>query len=78
MDLRGHTALVTGGAVRLGRQICESLAEQGCRVVVHFRRSGQEAEGLVAAMRARGVNAWAVGGGLGCQPLAAGRREVLI
>jgi len=64
MDLSSSTALVTGGAVRIGRAICEVLAECGCGVVVHYRESGAEAESLVAVLREAGASAWAVKGGL--------------
>lgn len=46
MKLKGKVALVTGGAVRIGRAICESLAESGAHVCVHYRRSESEAENL--------------------------------
>lgn len=33
-DLRGKTALVTGGSNGLGQQICLKLAQQGCNVII--------------------------------------------
>ena len=39
MDLRGKTAIVTGGAHRVGGAISRALAEHGCNVVVHFHTS---------------------------------------
>ena len=36
-------ALVTGGAQRLGRQICLALAARGDTVVIHYKTSDQEA-----------------------------------
>lgn len=39
-------ALVTGGAVRVGRAICESLAEAGYTIAVHYHRSSDEAAAL--------------------------------
>ena len=36
MDLKGKVALVTGGAVRVGRAISEALAAEGMRLVVHY------------------------------------------
>ncbi|MFO7871375.1 MAG: SDR family oxidoreductase [Kiritimatiellia bacterium] len=47
MDGRAHTVLVTGGAVRIGRRICEELAGKGWNVIVHYRHSKKEAESLV-------------------------------
>ncbi|MEM6294852.1 MAG: SDR family oxidoreductase [Myxococcota bacterium] len=43
------TALVTGGAVRVGRAIVEALLEDGYRVWIHCHRSVAEAEALAAA-----------------------------
>jgi pteridine reductase len=43
MDLAGKTALVTGGARRVGRAIVEELARAGARVVVHAHASDGDA-----------------------------------
>ncbi len=58
-------ALVTGGAVRVGRAICEELAASGFDVVVHYRGSSSDAEEVVARCRALGVEAVAVAADLG-------------
>ncbi len=42
-SLAGKTALVTGGARRLGAAICRELAARGAAVAVHYRRSEAEA-----------------------------------
>ena len=42
-SLLGKTALVTGGARRLGAAICRELAARGAGVVVHYRHSEAEA-----------------------------------
>ena len=65
MDLEGKRILVTGGAVRIGRAICEALAARGCVVVVHYRNSGHEAAGLTDSLRADGSEAFAVQAALG-------------
>ncbi len=57
MDLTDKLALVTGSAVRVGRAIALELARAGCHVVVHYRRSGQEAERTAEAIRALGRRA---------------------
>ncbi len=43
MELRGKTALITGGGIRLGRAIVLALAEQGCNVAIHYNRSMEKA-----------------------------------
>ena len=48
-------ALVTGGAVRLGRAIALGLARDGFAVAIHCRSSVAEAEHTAAACRAFGV-----------------------
>ena len=60
MKLRGKTALVTGGAVRIGKAICEALADEGCNVVIHCSRSEPAAKQLATLIKGRGVNAWVV------------------
>lgn len=57
MDLEGKTALVTGGAHRVGKAIVMALARKGCNVVVHFHRSQLEAEQTVAEAARFGVRA---------------------
>jgi NAD(P)-dependent dehydrogenase (short-subunit alcohol dehydrogenase family) len=64
LELKGRTALVTGGAVRVGRAISRALAAHGARVVVHFNSSGSAAEELVGEIRAAGGEAAAVGADL--------------
>lgn len=46
MEHTGKRALVTGGAVRIGRSITEALQSAGVEVVVHFRTSEKEATAL--------------------------------
>lgn len=43
-------AVVTGGARRLGRHLCEMLAARGYQVVVIYRASADEAQSLVQAI----------------------------
>ena len=64
-DPPGRRALVTGGAVRIGRALCLELADMGMDVAVHYHRSAGPAEATAAECRARGVEAVAIGGDLG-------------
>ena len=50
MSLLGKTALVTGGARRVGRAIVEELARAGCRVVIHYGSSDADAAALAGAL----------------------------
>ncbi|MDX1450416.1 MAG: SDR family oxidoreductase [Acidimicrobiia bacterium] len=55
MDLTGKTALVTGGAKRLGKAIVLGLADAGCDLVLHFNTSSTEAEETAEQARALGA-----------------------
>lgn len=46
MNLNGKRALVTGGAVRIGRAIVEALQAEGAEVIVHFQCSETGAKAL--------------------------------
>lgn len=48
------SVLVTGGAVRIGRQISLRLAAAGWHVLVHYRSARADAEKVVADIRAAG------------------------
>ena len=54
-NLQGKVALITGGAVRIGREISRQLARAGCQVCVHYNASAQGAESLLSELRASGV-----------------------
>lgn len=60
LDLHGRTAVVTGSAIRIGRQICLELADRGANVVVNYRSSAGAAAELVALVENRGARALAV------------------
>ncbi|HEX3926434.1 MAG TPA: SDR family oxidoreductase [Gemmatimonadales bacterium] len=64
MDLHNRVALVTGGARRLGRAFTEALAGRGMRVAVHYGSSADEANEVVAAIKATGGSAEAFGADL--------------
>jgi 3-oxoacyl-[acyl-carrier protein] reductase len=64
-SLQGKTALVTGASRGIGRATASALAEAGARVLVHYGRSSQEAESLVATIRSKGGRADAIKADLG-------------
>ncbi|HLL31283.1 MAG TPA: SDR family NAD(P)-dependent oxidoreductase [Allosphingosinicella sp.] len=41
-----RTAIVTGGAKRIGAALCRALADDGWHLLIHFNRSAAEAEAL--------------------------------
>src|SRR3954468_14762416 len=50
----GRVALVTGASRRIGAAVARLLASRGMRVVVNYRSSGDEADGVVASIRSAG------------------------
>ena len=59
-ELSGRTALVTGGAKRLGAATALALGGAGANVVIHYHTSAREAEELLEQLRKLGVEAWAI------------------
>jgi len=55
--LQGKTALVTGASRGIGRATASALANAGAHVLVHYGRSAQDAESLVAGIRSKGGRA---------------------
>lgn len=60
MDLAGQLAVVTGGAIRVGRAIVEMLADRGADVGIHYGTSGDAAEEAAGYVRAAGGQAFLV------------------
>lgn len=58
------TALVTGGARRIGKAIVEDLASHGFAVAIHCNRSRVEADALATDLRRSGTQAEVVQGDL--------------
>jgi 3-oxoacyl-[acyl-carrier protein] reductase len=56
----GRVAWISGAARGIGRAIARALAADGCRIVVNYLRSGEEAARLVEECRAGGSEALAV------------------
>jgi 3-oxoacyl-[acyl-carrier protein] reductase len=63
--LQSKTALVTGASRGIGRATAAALAEAGAHVLVHYGRSAQEAESLVAEIQTKGGRANAISADLG-------------
>lgn len=61
----GPVAVVTGGARRLGRHLCEVLARRGYRVVVVYRSSAADADDLVEHLQRQACAARAVRADIG-------------
>jgi 3-oxoacyl-[acyl-carrier protein] reductase len=59
-DLRGHIALVTGGSRGIGAAVATALADAGAAVAVNYRERADDANGVVAAITARGGRAIAI------------------
>jgi len=64
MNLKDKVALVTGGALRIGKSVCMALADRGCGIAVHYNTSADDASELVEKLRRKGSNAFAVQGDL--------------
>jgi len=72
MQLDNKVALVTGGAVRLGRAMALALAARGVRVAITYYSSADSAQGTLADIRNAGVDGCAIQADL-AKPNAAGR-----
>ena len=55
-DLKGKTALVTGGSRGLGLQMAHALGEAGARIMLSSRKAA-DLEGAVADLQAAGIDA---------------------
>jgi 3-oxoacyl-[acyl-carrier protein] reductase len=80
-DLTNKTALVTGASRGMGRAAALALAAAGARVIVHYGRGADEAQAVVAQIRATGGRADAIAADLaasdGAHALAAKVRALV-
>lgn len=61
MELKGKTALITGGGIRLGRAYALALAKEGVNLAIHYNRSAAPAEETAQLAHSMGVDAITVG-----------------
>lgn len=59
-NLDGRVALVTGGSRGIGAAVAVALADAGAAVAVNYRERAEDADKVVAAIRAKGGRAIAV------------------
>jgi pteridine reductase len=57
VQVKDKLAVVTGGAVRLGRAIAEGLAADGAHLVIHCHRSIEDARSLARSLNATVIQA---------------------
>ena len=55
-SLTGKTVLITGAARRVGAAIARMLHEAGANVVIHYRKSGKDADALAADLNRQRAN----------------------
>ena len=65
MNPKGKTALITGGAHRIGKAITLGLAQAGANVVINYNTSATKAEKTVEEAHALGVDALAIQADIG-------------
>ncbi len=65
-DLKGRTALVTGGASGIGLATVEMLAANGCKVAINHLADDARGAEQVARLKAAGLDVIAAPGDVGC------------
>lgn len=66
MELLGKTALVTGAARRVGREIALELARKGANVIIHYNKSSRESDAVAAEILTMGRQADTIYSDLSC------------
>ena len=57
MELKGHVAVVTGGAKRVGKAVALGLAGRGAAVAITYNTSAADARSTIKELKALGVDA---------------------
>jgi 3-oxoacyl-[acyl-carrier protein] reductase len=55
MEIKGKTAMITGGGTGIGRAIALKLAKEGANIIINFSRSSKEAEETLQDVKALGA-----------------------
>jgi 3-oxoacyl-[acyl-carrier protein] reductase len=55
METKGKVAIITGSSRGVGRAVAIRLAKQGCRIVLNYRSSKEEAESVLSELNATGT-----------------------
>ena len=63
MDIKGKNALITGGAIRVGKAITLGLAKAGANVVINYNRDAEQAKITAEEAKKLGVSALPVQAG---------------
>ena len=71
IDLKGHSALITGSTKGVGRSIAEAFAKAGANVVLHGRQRDANAEEVLQICQETGVQADFITGDLAAPTIAA-------
>lgn len=61
MDLKGKTAIVTGGAAGIGASISSTLARSGAQVLINYHHSKEKAEALCGQLKEEGCDCFVYG-----------------
>ena len=73
--LQGKTALVTGASRGIGRATASALANAGAHILVHYGRSAQDSESLVAGIPAGEGSSLDRRRAIGCAHVQRGNRQ---
>ena len=73
MEIAGKSAVITGGAVRIGRAVAIRLGSLGVHVCLHYNSSGDAAEQTITQLSEFGIRASSVSADFS-DPVAASKR----